>query len=158
MAVPQFQFESLLRYRKSRRDLSRQLLAQVLADDRFLAARRLSLEEIRDRQIAEFRENSVTGCVDIDALTARRNYAGQLAAEIRAVDHQRSLLCRQLDLCRQALVKADQEVKVLEKLAERDAAEHRQQADCRERLDVEEAWHTVHRTAFAKIIGLTQSR
>ncbi len=150
MPVRRFQFDSLLRYRKSRRDLCRQLLAQVLADDCVLAVRKQSLEEAHWQQLAEFRDKSATGGVDIGALAVRRHYAGQLADEIRNIDHNRRLLSQQLDLCRQALVKADQNTKVLEKLAERKAAEQRHQADRRERLDLEEAWCAVHREALAK--------
>jgi flagellar export protein FliJ len=43
-------------------------------------------------------------------------------------------------LCRQALVKADQGVKVLEKLSERQLVEYLQAEDRKEARTLEEAW------------------
>lgn len=140
-----FQLEPLLRCRRSRRDLCRQVLAQVLADDRALAERQTGLERARAELLDELRRLGEEGEVDVDRSVSRRDFAGQLVAEARLLQHRRSLLAGQLELCRQALVKADQEVKALEKLEGRQRAEFEYQTERRDQRTLEEAWSAVRR-------------
>ncbi len=140
-----FKLESLLKIRRSHRDKCRQALADVLRQDHELLARRGLTESEYRLQIDELRLLGLGGSeVDVDASAARRHYAVQLAANIGEIDRQRGLLARQVNACRDALVRADQAVKALENLSERQLAEFvfdQQRAEARE---IEETWQAIH--------------
>ena len=135
-----FKFEPVLKLRRYRRDLCRQLLAQVLADDAQLVSQRQSMESARQHQLAELRSLSEGGVVDISGAASRRYYIGQLAGEIRAVEHRREVVAQQIALCRQALVRADQDVKALEKIGEKQRREYEDEQDRLGARELEDVW------------------
>ena len=145
MRIFAFQFDALLKLRRHRRDLCRQLLAQVLASDRELIAQREDLERARLGQLGELRELGREGEVDVDRTATRRYYAGQLAGRSHAVERNRELVTRQLLLCRQALAESDRDVKVLEKLEEREKAAFRYAEERHEARELEDAWRGTRR-------------
>lgn len=140
-----FRLESLLKIRRSHRDRCRQALAGILRQDHELLARRSLTEAEYRLQIDELRLLGLGGNeVDVDASAARRHFAVQLTGRIGEIDRQRGLLARQIDVCREALVRADQAVKALENLSERQLAEFvfdQQRAEARE---IEETWQAIH--------------
>jgi len=135
-----FPLRSLLELRRHRRNLCRQLLAQVLADEAALLAQRQSALVSRERQFQEIRGLSRHGRVRIEGAISRRYHSGQLLAQVRTIQEKRRLVAQQLQLCREALVKADTEVKALERLEERRRAEYEYHADRRSQFEREEAW------------------
>lgn len=135
-----FRFETLLKVRRSRRDLCRQLLAQVMADHRRHAEQSAALESTRTEQMEQIRNLARSGNIDVDGVTRRRYFARQLEAEKAVLDQQYTILSQQLDLCRQALTKADQEVKVLERLQDRQKAQFDYKRLRTEALEREDAW------------------
>lgn len=137
-----FRFAALLRYRRNRRDLTRQLLAQTLAAQRELVGRRAELEAVQHELQDELRAGGQQGPLDIDRLAARRYYAGRLAGELLGLERNEELVTHQLSLCRQALLEADRDVKVLEKLEERQQADFRYEQERREGRELEEAWQS----------------
>ncbi len=140
-----FKFDPLLKLRRNERDIRQQALADVLRRDGMLLDRRWQIEAERETQIAELRVlASRTGDLDVDASAARRHYAVQLLGAMGEIDVQRVALARRIEECRSALVRADQAVKALEKLAEKQEAEFVFQ---QERLDsrvLEETWQAIH--------------
>lgn len=150
--MPRFAFplDSVLEYRRSRRDMCRQLMARVLADDRELAARERQLLEQRGAQLDEIRALDRGERVDIDRSMARRFHAARLHGELRALARNRQVLAGQLELCRKALVEADRDVKALEKLRARREAEHRAEHERRTNREMEEAWMALHAEEFAR--------
>jgi flagellar export protein FliJ len=140
-----FKFEPLLKLRKNQRDVQQQRLAEVLRRDDALLAQRHRTETERNTQIEELRSLGSSGVdIDIDASTSRRIYAAQLSGQLDVIDGRRTALARQIDECRQALVRADQAVKALEKLAENQQAEFIYHHERREARDLEEAWQAIH--------------
>ena len=135
-----FSLQALLNYRKSRRDLCRQLFAQILADDERLASDRRRLTAIRNRQFEEIRSLSKRGRVSVEGTAMRRFHSGQLLGQLRLVDERRNLVAQQLQMCREALVKADAEVKVLERLEEKQRAAFLEDLERRAQREREEAW------------------
>jgi flagellar export protein FliJ len=135
-----FSLSALLKYRKNRRDHCQRLLAQVLADDAGLSAQRHKLLAQRERQLTEIRGLSRKGHVTVDGAASRRYHSIQLLAHVRGVDERRQLVAKQLDLCRQALTKADAEVKVLERLEEKQRAAFVYRAEQRAQNEREDAW------------------
>ncbi len=140
-----FKFDPLLNLRRNERERCQRLLADVLRHDDELAARRGGIEAERLLQIDELRSlNSGVRGVDVDASTARRFYAVHLTARLGEIDVQRSVLARQIDACRQSLIRADQAVKSLEKLAEKQQADFVFLHERREARTLEETWQAIH--------------
>lgn len=135
-----FILRPLLEFRRHRRDACRQLLAQVLADDAALVAKRQTALASRQRQFDEIRDLSRSGPVSVERAVSRRYHSGQLLALVRALDEKRRLVGQQMQLCRDALVKADQEVKVLERLQERQRGEYEYRAERVSQFEREDAW------------------
>ncbi len=117
-----FSLSALLTFRKNRRDHCQRLLAQVLADEADLVSQREKLIAERDRQFEEIRRLSRRGRVAVEGAAMRRYHSIQLLGSARGIDEKRQLVAQQLLLCRQALSKADAEVKVLERLEEKQRA------------------------------------
>lgn len=141
MARYQFRLASLQKYRESLRDQCRQILAQWLQRDALMIAEQQRLTSERERQLAEMRDAQQSGTlVDVDKVVARRYRAGQLTAELAATDRQRKELAVQISLCRQALVKADQGVKVLERLSEHQLADFLRLEESKASREREEIW------------------
>jgi flagellar protein FliJ len=135
-----FTLRPLLEFRRHRRNLCRQLLAQVLADEAALLGERQTALVSRERQFAEIRGLSRRGRVGIEGAISRRYHSGQLLAQVRLIEEKRRLVGQQLQLCREALVKADTEVKVLERLEERQRAEFLYRDERRSQFEREDAW------------------
>lgn len=144
-----FRLDSLLRYRESRRDLCRQVLAEVLADDRALVE--LGERLLRDRasQLDELRALGEAGRVDVDGSSARRYFAGQLTGEYRGVQRRREVVAQQIEMCRRALVQADRDVKVLEKMKDQQQAEFALEQDRAATRELGETWQSA-RLALAR--------
>ncbi len=141
-----FQFESLLQVLQNRRNLRRHLLAQVLINDRALIEQRQEIERNRAGQLDELRGFGKTGEVAVDRSASRRDFAGQLLGDIGLVECRRELVQQQLQLCRTALVKADQDVKVLEKLAEKQRSEHLYRQERCAARELEDVWSSMQLT------------
>lgn len=141
-----FKFAALLRIRRHRRDQCRQLLAEVLSDIRALEVQRAELEQRRTGQLDELRSLGRPGPVDVDRAAARRYFAGQLVGELAGLARRQELVEQQLELCRQTLVKADQDVKVLEKLEEKQRAAFQFESERRGARELEEAWQAARLT------------
>ena len=144
MPVFQFRLELLLDYRKSLRDLVRQRLAQKLAEEHALLAERQHFEQLRQLLLDQLRELSARGSMAVDRSASRRYFAGRLLVQIAAVEQQRRRLCEQIDVCRNDLVRADQAVKVLEKLSDKQRTRFQYALDRREALELEDIWSAVH--------------
>jgi flagellar protein FliJ len=135
-----FSLAALLKYRKNRRDHCQRLLAQILADDAGLMSQRERLIAERQQQFEEIRQLSRKGHVTVEGAASRRFHSIQILINVRGVDERRKLVAQQLQLCRQALSKADAEVKVLERLEEKQRAEFIYQAERRAQFEREDAW------------------
>ncbi len=135
-----FPLRSLLDFRRHRRDLCRQLLAQVLADEANLLAERQTALASRERQFEEMRGLSRKGRVVVEAAISRRYHSGQILLQVRVIEEKRRLVGQQLQLCRDALIKADMEVKVLERLEVRQREEFAYHAERHNQFEREDAW------------------
>jgi flagellar export protein FliJ len=135
-----FSLAALLKYRKNRRDHCQRLFAQILADEASLLSQRGKLIAQRERQFEEIRRLSRQGHVTVDGTATRRYHSIQLLGNVRGVDERRQLVAKQLLLCRQALSKADAEVKVLERLEEKQREAFIYLAEQRAQHEREDAW------------------
>ncbi len=69
---------------------------------------------------------AASGAVDVDRLLAASRFEAILRAEIQIIRQHESTLAAEIDRRRQALVVADRDVRVLEKLEETQRGRHRQ--------------------------------
>jgi flagellar protein FliJ len=135
-----FPLRALLSYRKNRRDLCRMLLAQLLGDERKLEGDRRQLTAARQMQLDEIRRINQRRPLAIDASAMRRYHSIQLRAQIGIIDQRRELLAGQLRLCREALTRADADVKALEQLEAKQLAAFLDETRKREQREIEDVW------------------
>lgn len=135
--MPPFRFrlQTLERLREASRDACREQLADALRVDDRLREQQADLE--RHLHTARELQTVRAGRVDVDRLLEAQRYETSLLGEARHVAEQRARVAEEIDRRRAALVEADREVKVLEKLkaarrAEFDASERRDEV---KRLD-----------------------
>jgi flagellar FliJ protein len=124
MSQVRFQLATLLRLREATRDKCRVELAEARRADEEL---RVELEQMmaeRRRLEDECRRAIGPGAVDVDELVEAYRYAAALRAREERLRQERETLATEVDRRRQALLAADRDVKVLEKLRERRQAQH----------------------------------
>lgn len=135
-----FRFESLLRFRKSRRDQCCQILSKLFADLEKLRLDKRKTIGHRLDQLSELRDLSGKGKLDVDRVTSRRFHAGQLLADIESIEQQQDMLDGQIEMCRKVLTEAEREVKVIEKLREKHQADFVENRERLERIELEQTW------------------
>jgi flagellar FliJ protein len=127
MPAFRFRLQTVLRLRSALCDERRGQLAEALRLRGELDERMAALA----REMAELRhhcqEVSGPGPVRIDCLVDAQRYESHLRSEQAALEVQRQSVTREVERRRQALVEADRELRVLEKL--RDARQARHLAD-----------------------------
>jgi flagellar export protein FliJ len=135
-----FRLQSLLNYREHRRDLCRQRLADVLAEDAELIRQREAVLAARGELLNQLQALQQQPRLEVDPMAARRYHAGQLAAEAARLQQSREQLAVRIAQCRQELIQADQAVKVLEQLADKQRQEAADDQERRESREREEIW------------------
>ena len=136
----QFPYTSLLKHRRYRRDLCRLLLAGILREQGKIQRQQELVRQRQQSQLSELKAMAEEGEVDIDGASARRFYLGQLRYEQAILQRNLELINGQIQMARDTLVKADQEVKVLEKLDEKRKTEFLYQQERRTAIELEETW------------------
>lgn len=135
-----FRLQSLLTYREHLRDLARAKLAEVLAEDAELVRKKEAALAARGEILDQLQALQQLPRLDVDQMAARRYHAGQLTVEAVLLQQSRDELAVQVAECRQELVKADQAVKVLEQLAEKQREAEATEQERRESREREEIW------------------
>ena len=118
----QFRLQTLLRLREAARDERREQLAEVMRIDDALRKQLTELEGFQTEARALLRLG--VGRVDVDRLLEAQRYEAVVALEILHVERQRVTVAEEMNKRREALVEADREFKVLEKLREKRLQEH----------------------------------
>jgi len=119
MAQFRFRLESLLKLRLAERDHRREELANAYRADQVLQQRRESVKtEIVDTQRLS-KTCSAPGTIHVDWLLNAHRYELILAGQLQQIHRQRQLIATEIERRRQALVEADRELRILEKLRER---------------------------------------
>ena len=136
----EFKLEALLKYRESRRDMCRQYLSQVLAEDQKLIDQKTEIQNNYAETEHHLKLLGQSGQFEIDKASVRRFHLGQLKLQMLQVDEQRRQLEEKLELCRKALLQADQEVKAIEKIKDKKISEHHYEQIKVENRELEENW------------------
>lgn len=144
--MPQFHFKfaALLKYRQNRRDQIQVALAQLTRQAADLQAQLDRLRTARAEQLQQIRGHCVQGTVDVDAAASRRFFATQLEYRSRATEVERQQILERIAACRQTLVRADQDVKVLERLEEKQRVLYVADALRRSGHELEDVWAAGH--------------
>ncbi len=138
--MPPFRFrlETLVRLRMADRDQRRAELAKAQrAEDALLAQASALLQEQSDvRELC--RRLASPGAADVDQLIASHRYEMVLRTKSQQLSSQLQQVGGEVERRRQVLVEADRQVRVLEKLRERQRAAHQERADDLEQKQLDE--------------------
>jgi flagellar protein FliJ len=115
----EFRLATLLRLREVTRDERRESLAEAQRTDAELGRRLTQLDAEQQRVRSQCREAAAPGEVRIVRLVEACRYLAGLQAREEQLQTERDALAAEIDRRRQSLVKADQDVRVLEKLQDR---------------------------------------
>ena len=146
MSMFRFRLSPVLRVREAARDERRAALAEAYRVDDLLRRRLEAVAVELGGLLGVSRLAARPGSVDVDRLVETQRYTAALRSQAALVLRQREDVTAEIQRRRQALLEADREVRVLEKLRQRQAERHRADEDRREakRLD-EVAQHNAMR-------------
>lgn len=142
-----FQFASLLVVRKNHRDVRQRTLAEARRRVSEIEDRRQRVIGERTEQLDQLRQMGLAGRLDVDAAARRRFFASQLMVDLARLDHEWAVAEEIARVCQAELVKADQAVKVLENLEEKQRTEFIATEESRAQRELEEAWRPVGQAA-----------
>ncbi|MEX2176805.1 MAG: flagellar export protein FliJ [Pirellulaceae bacterium] len=125
MATFHFRLETLLRLRLETRDARRADLVKAQRAEQALEAQGDELAQERQSTDERSRRLAAPGTADIDALIGSHRYQLALKARTEHLANQLLQVQAEVQKRRQALVEADREVRVLEKLREKQHAAQR---------------------------------
>jgi flagellar export protein FliJ len=138
MPLFRFKLATLQRLRENERDERRSRLADAQRAEDIVNARIAEIDGDLDRLRDETGHRSRPGRMDVDALMELQRYELLLKAERQAAVQQRDLVAAEVERRREALVVADREVRVLERLRETQQVRHRQAEERQERKVLDE--------------------
>lgn len=147
MAPFTFRLATLLRLRESIRDQRRQDLAQALRAEELLRQEQQRVEDELRQLTERARQAAVPGEVHVDMLLEAERFELVLLARRRLLASQQETLQAEIQRRRAALVEANRQVQVLQRLRQRQAERHRQEENRREVLALDEV---AQRQAYAR--------
>jgi len=127
MSTFRFRLETLLRVRLAERDQRRAELAKALRAEEMLRAEGQAIDAQRAEAAERGRQLKLPGTADVDGLLQTHRYEMVLTAQRRQIAAQLVQVEAESERRRLALVEADRQLRVLEKLRERQAAAHRKE-------------------------------
>ena len=135
---PGFRLATLLKLREQTRAERRRELAQAFDAERILRERTAQMQA--DIEATQQRTRSAAkGNVNVETLLHARRYELTVKAQLADVNNQIAQVLDEIERRRQALLEADRDVKVLEKLRELQAEQHAALEQKRESRQLDEA-------------------
>lgn len=139
MAKFHFRLATLLRLGESVRDDRRAQLAEAFRADELLEQHETTLAEELASLRAASRQAVGPGGVDLDRIVETQRYELAMRVQQKQFAAQRKAIAQEIERRREALLAANREVRVLEKLRERQAERHRQDEARRDLRQLDEA-------------------
>lgn len=133
-----FRLATLLRLRDGVRGERRRLLAEAHSAEEALALRSAQLAGDLDKLKQGHRHAAGPGRIDIDGVLSAQRYELVLRLEEKTFQQQSAVLDEEITKRRAALVEADRDVKVLEKLRERQHERFREEETRRETKEMDD--------------------
>jgi flagellar FliJ protein len=132
-----FRLQSVLEVRATARRECRARLAELFAAARELDGRRRSVE----RELAaavQLRQAGQNGPLDVQHLASVQRYEQLLRGDLAIVGEQIQALEQRIERERQSLIAADRQMRLLERLREKQLARHRQQESASESRELDD--------------------
>jgi len=126
MTAFRFRLTSVLKLREATRDERRAQLAEAYAAEEKLLARRRVIDSDLAGLSQLRQERTSTGPVNIDLFVSASRYESVLRHELATIAGHVATLAPEIERRRQALMVADHEVRMLEKLRDKQRELHRQ--------------------------------
>ena len=139
-----FRLEKVLEYRKHLRLEARNALASAIGDEQTLLEHQERIERQKQLQIEELTTFTRSDVVNVEAAARRRYFTGQLDIQLMVVAEQLVQARMIVEQQRMVLVKADQEVKALERLHEKHIEEQTAQEQKRSEIELSEQWQSAN--------------
>mgnify|MGYP002621758380 CR=1 FL=1 len=124
MARFRFRLSTLQKLRELHRDELRMKLAEAIQAHQILDQQLLQVADELSALEASRRDAVQGGVTDVNGLLAAQRYQAVLLAQRQTIMEQARILAEESENRRQAVVEADQKVKVMEKLRDRQQEEH----------------------------------
>ena len=138
MSKFKFRLATLLRLREVAQDQRRADLAEAYRVDDLLQEQLDLMTGQRRALVERCREAVGPGTVDVDRLVEAQRFELTLNAQCKHIEGQREKVTEEIERRRQALVGANREVRVLEKLREKQTRRHRREENRRETKSLDE--------------------
>ncbi|MBI1311868.1 hypothetical protein GC176_11295 [bacterium] len=142
--MPTFPLEKVLDVRRHVRSERRNALAAAMADEQTLLDAQQQKERQKQGLLDELSGLTQSETLNVEAAARRRYFVGQLDIQLMVIDQQLVEARRYVDVARNALIKADQDVKALERLRERHIAEQTYQQNRRNETALTEQWQSAN--------------
>jgi flagellar export protein FliJ len=126
MAEFRFRLAPVLKLQEAARDERRSELAEAYRAEDALHARMRELDQALEKLKQECRSNSQPGVVDVDRLIDAQRYELLVVSQRQLLKQHELSLSAEIERRREALVSADREVRMLQKLREKQQLDHRQ--------------------------------
>jgi flagellar protein FliJ len=126
MTAFRFRLTSVLKLREATRDERRAQLAEAYAAEDKLLGRRRAIESDLAGLSQLRQQRTATGPVNIDLFVTASRYEAVLRQELATIGGHLATLAAEIERRRQALMLADHEVRMLEKLRDKQRELHRQ--------------------------------
>jgi flagellar protein FliJ len=139
MADFTFRLTTVLRLREAARDERRLELAESQRSEQSLRQQLDELQAEWNRLMSAAREAVRPGLVAIDRLADAQRYRQALESRRQRLDAQRAELAAEIERRREALLKADRDVRMLERLRDAQRLRHRQETHRQEIKSLDEA-------------------
>jgi flagellar FliJ protein len=133
-----FRLATLLRLREATRDERRTELAEAYRADNVLSEHLDRIGRELDWLQTQCRKAAGPGTVDLDRLVEAGRYELALRAQRSQLDQQREAVSAEIDRRREALLAADRDVRLLEKLRDKQARRHRHEENRQEIKQLDE--------------------
>jgi len=137
MAQFRFRLDTVLKVRRQQRDQARAELADAHHAAAILARQKEQLAAAM-REIQMRRRNDTEGSINVDRLLEAHRFHLLLGAKRQELSAQEQTLNEEVERRQAAVVEADRQVKLLEKLREKQARRHAQAESRREQAAIDE--------------------
>src|SRR4051812_31976263 len=119
-----FRLATMLKLRDQTRDERRRDLAQAYEAERILRERLADMQREIVATQERTRKAASLGTIDVETLLNTRRYELLMKSQVAQTEAQIAQVLEEIERRRRALLEADREVKVLEKLRERQLEQH----------------------------------
>ncbi len=133
-----FRLATLQRIRENLRDERRGQLAEAYQADDILQEQEARVGREQAALAATLREATTPGEINVDRLLADHRYGMLLAAQQKHLAQQRQAVAQEIQRRRQLLIEADRDVRILEKLEQRQRQRHRDEENREEVKELDE--------------------